>query len=295
MSEDTEMAPTPPSRGSRRLLKVGGILAALLMIAIAVTLSTNGGGEASLNPIAQAATITEESPGARFSIHGTVQPGSLPQPISVSGNGVLNSKAKRSQMTFTMFTPKGEVEMEAIGVGSEVYLQSSLFKSLPDGDEWVGYDTALGHSSEITGAAGSNPSEQLDLLQGVSDEFKSLGERTIRGVQTTGYRATLDIDHYVDYLRGKGDDEAAKDYERVAEVAPTTAEIETWIDDEKLVRQTRAITHTRDPSSGDTSSTTTTMDLYDFGLSPEVQPPDPSTVYDVTSKIRAQLGLNGSS
>lgn len=295
MSEGIEITPAPPSRGSRRLLKVGGVLAALLVIAVAVTLLTNAGGEASLNPIAQAATITSELPGARFSVHGTVQQSSLPQPISTSGDGVLNSKVQRSQMTLTMSTPKGEVEMEAIGDGSEIYLKSSLFKSLPDGDEWVGYDAALGHSSEITGGAGSNPSEQLDLLQGVSDEFQNLGERTIRGVQTTGYRATLDIDHYVDYLRGKGDDRAAKDYERVAEVAPTTAEIETWIDDKKLIRQTKAITHTRDPSSGEEGSTTMTMNLYDFGLSPEVQPPDPATVYDVTSKIQAQLGLNGGS
>jgi hypothetical protein len=185
--------------------------------------------------------------------------------------------------------------MEAIGDGSEIYLKSSLFKSLPDGDEWVGYDAALGNSSEATVGASSNPSQQLDLLRGVSDEFQNLGKRTIRGVRTTGYRAALDIGHYADYLRGKGDDRAADDYERVAEVAPTTAEIETWIDDEKLVRQTTVTTHTRDPSASETSSTTTTMDLRDFGISPEIQPPDPSTVYDVTSKIRAQLGLDGSS
>lgn len=66
----------------------------------------------------------------------------------------------------------------------------------------------------------------------MSDEFQNLGKRTIRGVQTTGYRATVDINRYADYLRSKGADEAAKDYERVAEVAPTAAEIETWIDGE---------------------------------------------------------------
>lgn len=294
MSE-IEMTPAPPSRGSRRLLKLGSVLAALFAVAIAVTLLTNGGGGSSFNPIAQAAAVTEESSGARFSLHGTVEQSSLPQPVPVRGAGLLNSQANRSQMTFTMSTPKGEVEMEAIGDGSEVYLKSSLFKSLPDGDEWVGYDAALGNSSETTVGASSNPSQQLDLLRGVSDEFQNLGKRTIRGVRTTGYRAALDIGHYADYLRSKGDNRAADDYERVAEVAPTTAEVETWIDGEKLVRQTKVTTHTRDPSTGETSSTTTTMDLDDFGISPEIQPPDPNTVYDVTSKIRAQLGLDSSS
>jgi hypothetical protein len=289
------MTPTPPSRGSRRLLKVGSVLATLFVVAIAVTLLTKGGGRNSLNPIAQAAAVTAESSGARFSLHGTVEQGSPPQPVPVSGAGVLNGQAHRSQMTFTMSTPEGEVEMEAIGDGSEVYLKSSLFKSLPDGDEWVGYDAALGNASETTVGASSDPSQQLGLLRGVSDEFQNLGKRTIRGVPTTGYRAALDIGRYAEYLRSKGDDRAANDYERVAEVAPTTAEIETWIDRKKLVRQTKVTTHTRDASTGETSSTMTTMDLDDFGISPEIQLPDPSTVYDVTSKVRAQLGLDGSS
>lgn len=288
------MTPTAPSRGSRRLLKLGSVLATLFAIAIAVTFLTKGGGGNSLNPIAEAAALTEESSGARVSFHGTVQQSSLPQPIPMSGDGVLDQQANRSQMNITMSTPKGEVDMEAIGDGSKAYLKSALFKHLPDGDEWIGYDATLGTSSEAGLGTSSNPSEQLDLLRGVSDEFQTLGKRTIRGVATTGYRATLDVDHYVGYLRSKGADQAADDYERVAEVAPTTAEIETWIDDEKLVRRTRVTTHTRDSSSGETSSASMSMDLYDFGISPQIQPPDSSTVYDITPAIRAKLGLDDS-
>lgn len=84
----------------------------------------------------------------------------------MSGDGVLNGQARRSQMTFTMSTPKGKVGMEAIGDGTKVYIKSSAFKSLPDGDEWLGYDTTLGSSGETTVGASSNPSEQLDLLRG---------------------------------------------------------------------------------------------------------------------------------
>jgi hypothetical protein len=80
----------------------------------------------------------------------------------------------------------------------------------------------------------------------------------------------------------------------LAEVAPTTAEIETWIDDEKLVRRIKLTTRTRDSSSDETSSTRMTMDLYDFGISPDIQLPDPSTVYDITTSIQAKLGLDNS-
>lgn len=288
------MDPTPTRQGSHRLPRLAGVLAALLVVVGAIALLSRGGDGAPLNPIAQAAALTEESSGARVSFHGTVQQSALPQAIPMSGDGVLDQQANRSQVSITMSTPKGEVDMEAIGDGTKAYLKSALFEHLPDGDQWIGYDTTLGTSSETGFGASSNPSEQLDLLRGVSDEFRALGRRTIRGVRTTGYRATLDLDRYVDYLHSKGADEAAEDYERVAKVAPTTAEIETWIDDEKLVRQIRVTTHTRDSNSGETNSTTMTMDLYDFGISPEIQPPDPSTVYDITPEIRAKLGLDGS-
>lgn len=38
-----------------------------------------------------------------------------------------------------------------------------------------------------------------------------------------------------------------------------------------------------------------TVDFYDFGISPEIQLPDPSTVYDANPMIRSKLGLDGSS
>jgi hypothetical protein len=288
------MSPAPQSRSSRRISKTAGILLVLLVVAGTVTFLSRGGDGTPLNPIAQAAALTEQSSGARISFDGTMQQSSLPQPVPMSGDGVLDQQANRSRMSITMFMPKGEVDMEAIGDGSKAYLKSALFEHLPDGDEWIGYDTALGTSSETAFGTSSNPSEQLDLLRGVSDEFRALDKRTIRGVSTTGYRATLDFDHYVDYLRSKGANQAADAYERVAEVAPTTAEIETWIDDEKLVRRIKVTTHTHDSHSDDTSSTKMTMDFYDFGISPQIQLPDSSTVYDITPAIRAKLGLDNS-
>ena len=51
----------------------------------------------------------------------------------------------------------------------------------------------------------------------------------------------------------------------------------------------------RNPVSGEETSTETTADFYDFGISPEIQTPDPDTVYDVTPTLRAKLGLDSSS
>jgi hypothetical protein len=46
----------------------------------------------------------------------------------------------------TVPTPAGEIEMEAVGSGTQVYLRSELLQGgLPEGDEWFGFDLVLGH------------------------------------------------------------------------------------------------------------------------------------------------------
>ncbi len=214
----------------------------------------------------------------------------------MSGTGVFNGLTDRSQLTFTVPTPSGGVEMKGIGSGSQLYYKSDLLQSgLPSGYEWMGFDASLGSASETTVVASSDPSAQLDLLRAVSDEFETLGKKKIRGAETTGYRSTFDLDGVAQYLRGKGSVKAAEQYERVAETVPTTTEVVTWIDSKGLVRRMKMTGDAQDLSSGEETSTETTADFYDFGISPDIQLPDPDTVYDVTPMLRVKLGLDSSS
>jgi hypothetical protein len=57
----------------------------------------------------------------------------------------------------------------------------------------------------------------------------------------------------------------------------------------------KMVVDSRGRSSDEGTLTVMTADFFDFGISPEIQLPNPNTVYDVTSMIRAKLGLNGSS
>jgi hypothetical protein len=294
------MAPAPRSEGennhlSRRLLQLAGVLAVVLIVTV-VFAWLHGGDEASLNPIAQAAARTQEAAGGRTSFHATVRGDSQPHPITTSGVGVFNSQMNRSQLTMTVPTPDGRVEMEGVGSGSQMYFKSELLQPrLPSGDEWLGLDASLGSASETAVAANADPTAQLDLLRAVSDEFKMLGEKKIRGEETTGYRSKFDLDDITEYLRGKGSGKAAEQYERIAEAVPTTTEVVVWIDAKGLVRRMTMTGESQDPSSGEVTSTETTADFYDFGISPDIQLPDPDTVYDVTPMIRAKLGLDSSS
>ncbi len=253
------MESTPPLSGGdnwsegkdrpRRLFLLVGVLA-VLVIAIVVFASTQGGNEVSLNPIAQAAVRTQESPGARTLFHATAQTQSRSGSIEMSGRGAFNGQTDRSEMTIIAHGPTGDFEMRGVASGAHVYFKSEAFQSeLPGDDEWMGLDFSQYAQSNAALPAHSDPSSQLDLLKSVSDEFETLDKETIRGVKTIGYRGKFD----------------------------TGLKFETWIDDEGLVRRMKIKGSPSDPASVEM-----TMDFYDFGISPDIELPDPDSVFDAT-------------
>jgi hypothetical protein len=277
---------------SRRRFQLAGVLATALVIALAFTW-TEGGNEGSLNPIAQAAIRTEESPGARISFRAISRSDSQPHAIPMRGKEVFNGQTNRGRLTMTIPTRTGDEKMQGVGSGTEIYLKSKLLqRGLPEGDEWLGFDTALGNASEIPPSAGSDPTAQLDLLKAVSDEFERIGKKKLGDAETTGYRSKFDPDSYAQDLRSEGSEKAAEQYERLADLSPSTTEVVTWIDAKGLVRRMRLIAHTQDPSSKEKTTTDMTADFYDFGISPDIQLPDPDTVYDATPIFREKLGLD---
>jgi hypothetical protein len=299
------MEPASPSSGvdrgskgtrmSRRLILLAGVFV-LLLVGTGVVALTQGGNESSLNPIAQAAARTQDSSGGRTSFYGTITGQGLHHPIEISGRGLFNGTTNRSRLSMAMTAPApvGRIEMEGVGSASHFYYRSDAFKSvLPEGDEWVGLDLSLGSPSETGAIASASPTGQLGMLRAVSDRFEKLGEKRVRGVETTGYRSAVDPDRYAEYLRGKGAPKAAEEYEQVSETVPEAIEIETWIDGKGLVRQTTVKSNGHDPHSGDETSMEMTIDFHDFGTSPEIELPDPDTVYDLSPTVRPKLGLDG--
>lgn len=267
-----------------------------MFIGIAAYGLTQGGDDSTLNPIAQAAVRSQDSSGGRTSFQGAISGQAFQHPVEISGQGLFNGTTNRSQldMTMTVPNPPGRIEMEGVGSGSHFYYRSDLFKKeLPEGDEWMGLDLSLGSPSETGAIASASPSGQLGMLRAVSDNFEKLGEKMVRGVNTTGYRSSIDPDRYADYLRGKGAPKAAEEYERVSETTPSHIEVETWIDAKGLVRQATVKSDGQDPHSGDQASFEMTIDFYDYGISPEIELPNPNTVYDLTPTVRSKLGLAG--
>ena len=281
---------------SRRLLRLAGGLS-ILLIAIVAFAWLHGGSESSLNPIAAAAARTEAASGARMAVRYVFRYPNLPKSISATGEGEYNGRTGRSQLSVSVPIPNGDIELEAVGDSRTAYLRSDAFEDgLPPGDEWMRIETGLANSAETSAAGSSDLKAQLGQLRAVSGDVETLGDARVRGIEVTGYRSSFDLADYASYLREQGSGVAARQYEHLAETMPTTNEVEVWVDADDFVRQVRIRTSYSKPKKLQPRVMDTTIDYFDFGVAPEVKLPDPSTVFDATPLVRAELGLlDGSS
>lgn len=264
---------------SRRLLHIAGVLSVLLLLVLANSLLNSGGGEGplELNPVAAAAERTENCPGARFSMYIVYSSPALPQTITATGSGAVNTKTDRSRVTIEMDSPvTGPVRIVEIEDGDYEYTGGdTVAKQLPPGKEWVRTESGVTEDDELE----LDSDEALGMLTN-SSEVQLVGREPINGKMTRRYRAEVQLGEVIDYLQAKGDDEAAEAYERIEEQSPVAISAEGWVDGKNLLRRFRIVT----PSPGEPGEPALMvdmrMDFFDYGAEPVIQIPDPDSVIE---------------
>jgi hypothetical protein len=270
-------------------------LSVLLILLVAVAWLHGGGN--SLNPIAEAAVRTQQYPGARFAVRGEYTSQSLPQPMMMRGQGVFNGQTGRSRdvMTVQAPLPLGAVEMESVGDARIVYLRSRLLApQLPPGDEWLSIEPLLGDSGDTALGANADAKGQLEILRAVSGDVTTVGREDVRGVSTTRYSATIDLDRYAGVLSQEGDVSAARQYEQLAGRMTSPTTVEAWIDGKGLLRRMRTIMSLQATPGGPSVSMDLGAEFFDFGITPDVRFPSSGEVFNATPLVRAQLSTSGS-
>lgn len=290
-------APTTLDPLSRRLLKAAAVLSALLILVVAFAW-LHGSDEASLNPIAEAAARTQEQPGSRIAMRGvyTMPTG---QSMVMHGSGLYSARTGRSRLAMELTVPglSAPLRFDAVGDRQTMYMRSSVFTAeLPPGDRWLATQEGLGNSAQTSLASNSGSESELEMLRAAGGEVKDLGEETVRGVATTRYRGTVDLDRYADQLRKEGKPTGAHEYEQLAKAVPASIPVEAWLDDGGLVRRMRMIMDIPTAAGAPTVKMDLTMEFFDFGITPKVDLPPASETFDSTPLARAQLHLlDGSS
>jgi hypothetical protein len=250
----------------------------VLVILVALNAILRGGEDNPFNPnpVAAAAERAQAETGARMAMTAAYR---LPtgQSMTMDGDGAYDNRTRRAQFSMRLLAPApvGSMTMDVVASEERAYLRSSLFAGqLPTGKEWVAVEPGSDASGEGSMPGSTDPREQLEMLQSIGGRIETLGQQSVRGATTTHYRGTIDLGRYADLLRDEDQGEAADLFDQTGGAASA----EAWIDRAGRLRQMRMIL-SLSPAPGSAPMTMDmTIELYDFGATPEISLPSPGAV-----------------
>lgn len=219
----------------------------------------------------------------------------------MDGSGYEDLAARSGRLRFDMSKllaagPSGidpaKGTMEMIFISPAMYMRSPLFDGeLPAGKAWMKIDlrrAMKGAGINVT-MVSRDPTEVLGYLRAESGKVTRVGRESVRGVDTTHYRATADL------TKAPGLDRRSAD--RIVQLGGARkVPIEAWIDRRNMVRRMRIVMTTKapagSPAAGEKMTIDQTIELFAFGPKPRVTPPPAREVFDA-SDIAARAAASG--
>jgi len=284
------------------------IAAALAIAVTAVTAGCGGGstsGALSLDPVASAATKTQDAGAARIRFAMVISAPQLAKTLRMRGTGAIDGTS--AQMSFKLGSMLGQMGLPS-SMGSLAQLQHTTIKEialeqngdfviymqlgflssqLPGGKQWIKLDVSkLGKAAgldlgKLMSGTQFQPSDLLGMLTSEGAKIQELGAATVDGVATTHYRVTIDL---AKALQSKG---LTSPLLNGVTAQMKTATSEVWIGKDALVRRVKIAYNV--PHGARAMRMAMTMSLYDYGAHLSIAPPPSSQVFDAT--MFAQQGL----
>ena len=256
-------------------------LGAAMLAGAALGPAACGGGAVSAEPVAHAATKTASLKSYR--VEATTKLSIQKRDLTFTANGVFDPRKKRGRMTLDMSqlnqvqgpsgSPYNLGYATFILAGNDMYLRIPLLQArYRNLKPWVKIDLgrlgrAAGLDSFLQFGAGGDPTRTLRYLNGVGSLHKK-GTDTVRGVSTTHYEGTIDL-------------EKVKGATRLAQALGTSKlPVDVWVDGDGYVRREKW-TEKLDTGAGKTN-VAITMELYDFGAPVFAHVPPARDVTDLT-------------
>lgn len=299
--------PSPSSRVRARLA-----LAALLLCGAATALITSGcGASAVIDPVANAATVSNSAPGYRMVF--TVRLGSPSLPIAMTGTGTgsVDTRDHAGSADFAFQLPNlpqitqalgsDRLRMREITQGTTFYLKmpAAIAGKLPGGRPWLKVD--LGKQAASMGMPGlgalssasplsSDPSQFLQYLRAVSGGVSKVGTGTVAGHQTTEYQATIDLEKVADRVPAANRAAARRSIQHLEQMTHVRKlPVHLWIDGQHLVRRMTMNMNMSLPT-GQAIAMAMQVTIPQYGPQPLPKLPPASQVTDATSLAGAAAG-----
>ena len=278
----------------------------LLLAALAATLAACGKEEVSIDPVAQAATKTAGLGSSRVAVSSRLEGAGLPRALTFALRGEVDNRSQSGRFDADFSSVAAAAGGGRVGDPADLrgeivfrdfvlYMRVPLFqRALPGDKEWAKLDLR-----EATRQAGvdigqlqqfsqTDPSQSLRLLRAVSGETKKVGPETVRGVETTRYRATIDLRKYPSLAPPAQRRQARANVDRLIELSGTrTLPTEVWVDDRGVVRRLRqSYSFKVTPESPQRVRITQSIEFFGFGVAVRAEPPPRDEVVDLSEPAR---------
>jgi hypothetical protein len=265
--------------------------------------------------LASAATKSTATPSMKTDLTVTMLSSQLPGGrMEMSATGALDNQNHRMSMRLDMSKLVAQLGTEMPGaamgsasdwVGQEVadfsngqavmYLNLPvLARVMPGGKPWIKVDlSAVGKQAGIDlsqlAQLGTDPSRMVDWLRAASGDVTTVGKEQLDGVETTHYRATVDLSRYPDLVPADQREAVRKALAQLTKQAHISAfPVHVWVDRDGLVRQVRVVV--TETIQGRTMNVMTTERFYDFGAPVDIRIPSSDQVTDISSMAGAATG-----
>jgi len=286
-------------------------LFAALVALLAVVAAGCGGSAVALPELTSFDTIARKSStadSARFDLKVEMALPGTAKALSFSAKGGFDTPARRAQLTFDLSslaelfksfgssfggTVKGDLGspedwmLEVIQDGDTVYVRFPLIaKDLPAGKTWIkgdSKDLSRGQMSQFGSLAGTDPRDVFGLLKAVSGSIEAVGTEKIRGVETSHYRATIDLAK-VEQLVPEAQRQSLGGLDQSAKQAGLTGlPLEIWIDSDQRVRKLSIDLDAKQPGTDASVKAAVVVELYDYGAPLELELPPADQVADAAT------------
>ncbi len=270
------------------------IALALVVLGATAGLAACGVSKA-IDPVAAAATKTEQAGGEKMAMTITIT--AAGRTSTITAEGAFDHQQGELTMDMSGLAQGSGITASALGAIKVLYLEESgdpvvymqfpsLAGTLPSGKSWIRVDlqTAgrkLGLDfNQLMSQSSQNPAQALDLLR-ASGDVHEVGPATVDGVATTEYSGTVDLTRAAK-LGGISD---AAIQQLVDAGVPTDVPVEVWIGDDGFVRKldlTEQLT-----AGGQSASVDLAVELSDYGTPVTVTAPPADEVLDTSALLGA--------
>lgn len=305
--------PRPPMHTAgmplRRLLTLFAA-AAVAVIAAGCGSSVSAGPD--LTSFEPAATASAASDTGRFELDLELTLPGTDKALGLSASGGFDTPEQRAQIVLDLSavaeliagfgsalggTTSGDLptdpdawQLEAIQDGDTVYVRSPLLaKELPAGKTWIkgsGKELAAQAGSgldQFGSLAGTDPRDAFAVLKAVSGSIETVGGETVRGTDTTHYRATIDLAKAMALVPADKQDSLGGLDALLGKAGLSAIPLDVWLDSEQRVRKLELELEIGDPDSGQQVRAAMAMELYDYGEPLDLSLPAAEDVVDAST------------